>query len=130
MSLIQHLMSFHDADSDLGRINRSAIGVPVTIHPWTARVLRHAQAHAAVTRGLQFSIENFSRQGNAGGPCQPDPTTTRASLRTRRTISAIASGCASASIAQARMHSATTSCWRWRCFRRCRGATPSRWRRR
>lgn len=52
VSLVQRLMSFHDADSDIGRINRSAFRAPVTIHPWTARVLRHAQAFHAASDGL------------------------------------------------------------------------------
>ncbi|WP_407186970.1 FAD:protein FMN transferase [Bradyrhizobium centrosematis] len=52
ISLVQRLMSFHDADSDVGRINRSALGASVTVHPWTARVLRHAQAFHAATDGL------------------------------------------------------------------------------
>lgn len=52
VSLVQRLMSFHDADSDVGRINRSAFRTPVTVHPWTARVLRHAEVLHAATDGL------------------------------------------------------------------------------
>lgn len=52
VSLVQRLMSFHDADSDIGRINRSAFHAPVTVHPWTARVLRYAEALHAASDGL------------------------------------------------------------------------------
>ncbi|MBB4372714.1 thiamine biosynthesis lipoprotein [Bradyrhizobium sp. cir1] len=52
VSLVQRLMSFHDANSDIGRINREAFRMPVTIHPWTARVLRHAQTFHAASNGL------------------------------------------------------------------------------
>ncbi|MGL3106286.1 FAD:protein FMN transferase [Bradyrhizobium sp. BR 1432] len=50
--LVQRLMSFHDAGSDIGRINRTAFRKPVTVHPWTARVLRHAAAFHAASNGL------------------------------------------------------------------------------
>src|SRR6266702_8988917 len=40
IALVQRLMSFHDCDSDLGRINREAFRTPVRVHPLTARVLR------------------------------------------------------------------------------------------
>lgn len=52
VSLVQRLMSFHDADSDVGRINREAFRRPVAVHPWTARVLRHAAAFHAASDGL------------------------------------------------------------------------------
>ncbi|MDE5445525.1 FAD:protein FMN transferase [Bradyrhizobium sp. CSA207] len=52
VSLVQRLMSFHDANSDIGRINREAFRTPVTVHPWTARVLRYAQVFHAASNGL------------------------------------------------------------------------------
>lgn len=52
VSLVQRLMSFHDADSDIGRINRGAFRRPVAVHPWTARVLRHAAVFHAASHGL------------------------------------------------------------------------------
>lgn len=52
VSLVQRLMSFHDAGSDIGRINRAAFRGPVAVHPWTARVLRHAAALHAASNGL------------------------------------------------------------------------------
>ncbi len=52
VSLVQRLMSFHDAGSDIGRINRAAFRESVVVHPWTARVLRHAAAFHAASNGL------------------------------------------------------------------------------
>ncbi|MBH5396410.1 FAD:protein FMN transferase [Bradyrhizobium sp. CNPSo 4010] len=52
VSLVQRLMSFHDAGSDIGRINREAFRRPVAVHPWTARVLYHAAAFHAASNGL------------------------------------------------------------------------------
>jgi thiamine biosynthesis lipoprotein len=39
---VHHLMSFHDAHSDLGRLNRARPGTPVEVDARTAAVLRHA----------------------------------------------------------------------------------------
>ena len=36
----------------IGRINREAFRRPVTVHPWTARVLRHARAFHDASNGL------------------------------------------------------------------------------
>jgi thiamine biosynthesis lipoprotein len=52
VSLVQRLMSFHDAGSDVGRINGAALQTPVAVHPWTARVLRRAAAFHAASNGL------------------------------------------------------------------------------
>lgn len=52
VSLVQRLMSYHDAGSDVGRINRAAFQTPVAVHPWTARVLRQAAAFHAASNGL------------------------------------------------------------------------------
>ena len=41
---VQRLMTAFDANSDIGRINARAHEEPVTVHPWTAEVLRLAQA--------------------------------------------------------------------------------------
>ena len=40
METVQRLMTAFDADSDIGRINAGAHREPVTVHPWTAEVLR------------------------------------------------------------------------------------------
>jgi thiamine biosynthesis lipoprotein len=39
---VHRLMSFHDAESDVGRINREGHAGPVVIHPWTYQVLETA----------------------------------------------------------------------------------------
>lgn len=49
---VQRLMSFHDPDSDLSRINRSASREPVVVHPWTTMVLRRARRLYEGTDGL------------------------------------------------------------------------------
>ena len=39
---VHRLMSFHEADSDVGRLNREAFTRPIAVHDWTLRVLRAA----------------------------------------------------------------------------------------
>lgn len=39
---VQRLMSFHDPESDLSRLNRAPTGTPVTVDPMTVEVLRFA----------------------------------------------------------------------------------------
>lgn len=39
---VHRLMSFHDADSDVSRLNRDAWARPVRVHPWTLNVLQMA----------------------------------------------------------------------------------------
>lgn len=39
---VQRLMSVHDPESDVARVNREAHERPVRVHPWTAEVLRLA----------------------------------------------------------------------------------------
>lgn len=57
---IHALMSFHEAGSDVSRINRAGIGDMVEIHPWTAEVLQAALRLTADTRGI-FDIACASR---------------------------------------------------------------------
>lgn len=52
MALVQRLMSFHDAASDVGRVNRLAHRVAVRVHPWTWEVLRAAQRLARASAGV------------------------------------------------------------------------------
>jgi FAD:protein FMN transferase len=52
VALVQRLMSFHDPDSDLSRLNRRAATEPVEVHPWTARVIARALALFHATGGL------------------------------------------------------------------------------
>ena len=41
---VHHLMSFHEPDSDVSRLNREAARQPVAVHPWTFEVVRAACA--------------------------------------------------------------------------------------
>ena len=52
VDLVHRLMSFHEPDSDLTRLNRSAATEPVAVHPWTAAVLRRARMLFHATDGL------------------------------------------------------------------------------
>lgn len=49
---IERLMSFHDPESDLSRVNREAGCTPQTVHPWTWAVLRRALRIAEASAGL------------------------------------------------------------------------------
>ena len=49
---VQSLMGFHHPLSELSQINRWAHQVPLTIHPWTAQVLRIAQEIYKQSNGL------------------------------------------------------------------------------
>ncbi len=51
VELGHRLMSFHEFDSDVSRINREAWARDVQVHPWTAEVLRRAHAIAAASDG-------------------------------------------------------------------------------
>jgi FAD:protein FMN transferase len=52
VELVHRLMSFHDPESDLSRLNQRAAIEPVEVHPWTARVIRRALALFHATDGL------------------------------------------------------------------------------
>lgn len=43
IAAVHRLMSFHERNSDIGRLNRSAALGPVTVHPYTFEVLQWAQ---------------------------------------------------------------------------------------
>jgi thiamine biosynthesis lipoprotein len=49
---VHRLMSFHDGDSDVSRLNRYAASAPVTIDGWTAKVLKKARMLFDATDGL------------------------------------------------------------------------------
>jgi thiamine biosynthesis lipoprotein len=49
---VHALMSAHDPDSELSRINRLASRKAVSLHPWTVMVLRRALFWAALSDGL------------------------------------------------------------------------------
>ena len=49
---VHHLMSFHEDDSDVSRLNREAALRPVRVHPWTYEVLRLASELHEASGGL------------------------------------------------------------------------------
>lgn len=52
IATVHRLMSFHDPDSDLSRLNREAHEAPVAVHPWTAEVIAWALRFHVATEGL------------------------------------------------------------------------------
>jgi len=52
IELVDQLMSFHDPQSELSRLNREAARLPQTVHSWTWAVLRRALAIAEASAGL------------------------------------------------------------------------------
>ena len=49
---VHRLMSFHDPESDVSRMNRDAYHEAVRIHPWTWQVLKTAQEFSRNTDGI------------------------------------------------------------------------------
>jgi thiamine biosynthesis lipoprotein len=49
---VHQLMSFHDPESDISRINRDAFQKPVRVDPWTFRVLKAAQRFSRESGGI------------------------------------------------------------------------------
>jgi len=49
---VHRLMSFHDPDSDISRMNRDGFPKSVIVHPWTWKVLETAQQFARETNGV------------------------------------------------------------------------------
>lgn len=49
---VHRLMSFHDAQSDVSRINRSGFPTGAVVHPWTWQVLKAAQQFARDSDGV------------------------------------------------------------------------------
>ena len=49
---VHRLMSFHDPESEVSRMNRDACYKRVRVHPWTWRVLKSAQEFSRNTNGI------------------------------------------------------------------------------
>jgi len=49
---VHRLMSFHDPESDVSRVNRDAYYKAVRVHPWTRCVLKSAREFSRNTRGI------------------------------------------------------------------------------
>jgi len=72
---IHRLMSFHEAGSDVSRLNREAAKHAVDVHPHTFAVLRHAQEFSAASDGA-FDITvapNLVAWGYLPHPDAPEP---------------------------------------------------------
>ena len=52
VAVVHRLMSFHERDSDVSRLNREAATRPVRVHPWTYEVLRVSSELYAASDGL------------------------------------------------------------------------------
>jgi FAD:protein FMN transferase len=52
VATVHRLMSFHDADSDVSRLNREAFGGPVKVHDWTFSVLETSVALHRRSNGI------------------------------------------------------------------------------
>lgn len=52
VAAVHRLMSFHERDSDVSRLNREAATRPVRVHPWTYEVLRLSSELYAASGGL------------------------------------------------------------------------------
>lgn len=77
---IHRLMSFHEPDSDVSRLNRAAANEPVEVDPHTFEVIRRAAAFSAASDGL-FDITVGAHLVAWGflpppGPRLPDPAAT------------------------------------------------------
>jgi thiamine biosynthesis lipoprotein len=64
---VHRLMSFHDAQSDVSRINRNGFSTGAVVHPWTWQVLKAAQQFARDSDGV-FDITIGSLLGEANHP--------------------------------------------------------------
>jgi thiamine biosynthesis lipoprotein len=52
VAIVHRLMSFHERDSDVSRLNREAATRPVRVHPWTCEVLRLSSELYVASDGL------------------------------------------------------------------------------
>ncbi len=65
---VHRLMSFHDEDSDVSRINRHAAAEGVPVDAWTIRVLRRARTLFEATSGLFDCVVGFEMMQNGRLP--------------------------------------------------------------
>jgi FAD:protein FMN transferase len=79
VAAVHHLMSFHERESDVSRLNREAAVRPIRVHPWTSEVLRWSDELFAASAGL-FDIAIAGELQRLGllpcvGDSLPPPTT-------------------------------------------------------
>lgn len=74
---VHRLMSFHEVDSDVSRLNREASVRPVSVHPWTLKVLKTAiELHDCSSGAFDMSIAPVLQElgllpGHGGGGSVP-----------------------------------------------------------
>jgi thiamine biosynthesis lipoprotein len=78
MADVHRLMSFHDADSDIGRLNREASRRPVRVHAWTFRVLQtaadlHRRSGGAFDIAVAPVLQSLGLLPEHGGLGPPQP---------------------------------------------------------
>jgi thiamine biosynthesis lipoprotein len=78
IALIHDRMSFHQADSDVSRLNREALHRPVAVHPDTLEVLRWSRRLAEGSRGcfditVAAELVDWGLLPPPAGPRRPDP---------------------------------------------------------
>jgi thiamine biosynthesis lipoprotein len=71
IALVHRLMSFHEAASDVSRLNRAPLGTPVEVDPRTYEVLAWAQRMSALS-GRAFDVTVGARLVAAGFLPAPD----------------------------------------------------------
>jgi FAD:protein FMN transferase len=87
---VHRLMSFHEAGSDVSRLNRTASSGAVSIHPWTYQVLEMAVEMNRCSEGA-FDVGVASTLQQMGQlPCEPDAPPSAASVPTGEAIELLA----------------------------------------
>jgi thiamine biosynthesis lipoprotein len=87
---VHRLMSFHEAASDVSRLNRSAARGAVLVHPWTYQVLEMAAEMNRRSAGA-FNIGVAPRLQQSGQlPCEPDAAPSAAGVPSGQAIELLA----------------------------------------
>ncbi len=89
---VHRLMSFHDPESDLSRLNREAAVAPVTVDPWTYEVLRTAEDLHRQSGGLFDIAVAPMLQAMGMLPDTQDAAPAGAQRRAERTIELLPGG--------------------------------------
>jgi FAD:protein FMN transferase len=78
---VHRLMSFHDEDSDLSRLNRGAFETAIGVHPWTFQVLEtaldlHSRSNGMFDLRIAPVLQNLGLLPYHGGEFRGDATLT------------------------------------------------------
>jgi thiamine biosynthesis lipoprotein len=88
---IHNLMSFHEADSDISRINHAPIGQAVTVHDWTYQVLQRTVELHQISDGV-FDVTAPNPSGQQNINLRPDYQVSRAYEQSQINLGGIAKG--------------------------------------